>query len=270
MPRTFFSPRGAARLLAIGATLTGLAISSAGLAGPASAASGTNNKGDVWLDNVGQPPGPGHEHDPHLACQDINLWGDKLSGSSGTYTIDGWPPSGTKKQAYASTWSYDQTAGGDQVTSVIPVQTLIANAEANGDAPVNKQGFHFKLQFSLFPQKHKTFWVNCPGTPPPPPPTGSISVCQTTNGYLPSGDIVHYTVGTEDVDVPAGSCTTAAGTFPSGSSVTVVQNIPSGLAVTGITVDPVGSITSEDLSTGSATVTVGTGTTTLTYTDHSA
>jgi hypothetical protein len=38
----------------------------------------------------------------------------------------------------------------------------MANAKANGDAPVNKQGFHFKLQFSQDPQKHKTFWVNCP------------------------------------------------------------------------------------------------------------
>src|SRR5947209_8693273 len=59
-----------------------------------SAQGGDNNAGDVWVDNVGQPAGPGHEMDPHLACQDINLWGNGLSDSSGTYTISGWQPSG--------------------------------------------------------------------------------------------------------------------------------------------------------------------------------
>jgi hypothetical protein len=53
------------------------------------------NPGDVWLDNVGQPPGPGHEHDPHLACADIYLWGNGLADSSGTFVIDGWHPSGS-------------------------------------------------------------------------------------------------------------------------------------------------------------------------------
>lgn len=156
------------------------------------AAGGDNNKGDVWLDNVGQPPGPGHEHDPHLACADINLWGDKLADSVGSYTIDGWDPSGSgtgdfgkpgykQDQAWpgtrafpgTTTWSYDQGAGGSQVISVIDVHQLIANAIANGDAPVNKQGFHFKLQFSQDPQKHKTFWVNCPAATPSPSPSAT-------------------------------------------------------------------------------------------------
>ena len=124
-------------------------------------AGGDSNAGDVWLDNVGQPSGPGHEMDPHLQCQDINLWGDKLADPSGTYTIDGWRPSGSKQQAYSSTWSYDGNQGGSQVISVINVKTLIANAIANGDQPA-AQGFHFKLEFSQDPQKHKTFWVDCP------------------------------------------------------------------------------------------------------------
>jgi hypothetical protein len=149
-----------------------------GLATAAGAASGGNsNKGDVWVDNVGQPPGPGHEMDPHLACQDINLWGDKLADPSGVYNIDGWPPSGSGAgdQAWPGTaanpgnagWSYDQGTGGSQVIAVINVAQLIANAVANGDAPNNSQGFHFKLQFSQDPQKHKTFWVNCHPAPPP-------------------------------------------------------------------------------------------------------
>lgn len=259
--------RQATRLLTVGATLVCMAAAAAGTAVGAAAAAPTN-KGDVWVDNVGQPPGPGHEMDPHLACADINLWGDKLAGSGGAYTIDGWSPSGTKQQAYASTWTYDKATGGDQITDVISVQTLIANAEANGDAPINKQGFHFKLQFVQNPQKHKTFWVDCPGTPPPPPPTGSISVCQTANGYLPAGSIVHYTVGSETVDVTAGGCTDATTAFPVGNSVTVTQSIPAGYSVTSINANPTGSITSEDLSTGSATVSVINGAITLTYTDH--
>jgi hypothetical protein len=126
------------------------------------AGGGNPNAGDVWTDNVGQPAGPGHEQDPHLACQDINLWGAELADPSGSYTIDGWPPSGSQEQDYASSWTYDQSKGGSQVIDVISVKTLVANAVAHGDAPVNTQGYHFKLQFSQDPQKHKTFWVNCP------------------------------------------------------------------------------------------------------------
>src|SRR5438309_5737245 len=113
---------------------------------------GNSNKGDVWLDNVGQPAGPGHEMDPHLACTNINLWGDKLADPSGTYVIDGWPPSGSQEQDYPAssvgTWSYDQKAGGVQIVDVIDVGKLVATAEANGDAAHDKQGLHFKLQCS--------------------------------------------------------------------------------------------------------------------------
>jgi hypothetical protein len=125
----------------------------------APALAGNANAGDVWVDNVGQPAGPGHEMDPHLACADINLWGSGLADSGGSYTIDGWPPSGSQEQDYASSWSYH--GSGSKVIDVISVSALIRNAVANGDAPVNKQGFHFKLQFSQDPQKHKTFWVDC-------------------------------------------------------------------------------------------------------------
>ncbi len=128
---------------------------------PASAALASNN-GDVWVDNVGQPAGPGHEQDPHLACQDINLWGSDLADSSGNYTIDGWPPSGSQEQDYGpANWSYDQAKGGSQVLDVISVKQLIETAIANGDVPQANQGFHFKLEFSADPQKHKTFWVKC-------------------------------------------------------------------------------------------------------------
>jgi hypothetical protein len=145
------------------------------MATSASAASvGDANAGDVWVDNVGQPAGPGHEMDPHLQCTDINLWGSGLADSSGTFTIDGWSPSGRHEQDYSATWS---STGGKapQVIAVIDVQKLIKQAAANGDTPA-AQGYHFKLEFSQDPQKHKTFWVNCPApttSPPGTPPSGS-------------------------------------------------------------------------------------------------
>ena len=146
-------------LAAVAATVAAFGLGTGTAAWAASG--GDPNAGDVWVDNVGQPAGPGHEMDPHLACQDINLWGAKLADSSGAYTIDGWPPSGSQEVDYSSTWSYSPSQSDPQVISVINVQQLIANAQANGDTPA-AQGYHFKLDFSQDPQKHKTFWIDCP------------------------------------------------------------------------------------------------------------
>jgi hypothetical protein len=143
-----------------------LALAAAGLlvlfvSGSALAARGGDpNAGDVWLDNAGQPSGPGHEMDSHLGCQDINLWGAKLADGSGTFTINGWPPSGAKEVDYSGTWSYDSSKGGSQVVATISVARLITTARSNGDSAAHK-GFHFKLDFSQDPHKHKTFWVSC-------------------------------------------------------------------------------------------------------------
>lgn len=135
-----------------------------GAAGSALASSGgDSNAGDVWLDNVGQPAGPGHEMDPHLACQDINMWAAGLADSTGAFAIDGWPPSGHKAVDYSGNWSYDTTQGGDQVAATISINTLIATAQSNGDRPAHN-GYHFKLDFAQDPQKHKTFWVDCPAS----------------------------------------------------------------------------------------------------------
>lgn len=123
---------------------------------------GDRNAGDVWTDNVGQPAGPGHEQDPHLTCSNINLWGAGLADGSGTYIIDGQPPSGSREQDYASTWTYSASTGGSQVISVIDVQKLVATAIAHGDVAKNANGLHFKLNLVQDPQKHKTFWVSCP------------------------------------------------------------------------------------------------------------
>src|SRR5918997_979145 len=138
------------RLLRVGlGTLATLAL----MATPALAGSDHgNNRGDVWLKNVGQPAGPGHSHDPHLDCVDINLWADKMAESGDAYTIDSWPPSGGGEQVYSDTWTYDRAAGGVQVASVIDVETLIRNAIRAGATAHPIQGYHFKLQFTQNPQ----------------------------------------------------------------------------------------------------------------------
>lgn len=151
-----------ARALAAVSLLSSLTLSTVLLAPAAQAAPAAHrNAGDVWLDNVGQPAGPGHQMEPHLACADITLWGNALADEAGGYSIDGVGVGGPSATAYRSAWTYDASAGGDQATSVIPVQALIAGALANGQQPVGNQGFHFKLQFTQEPQKHKTFWVSC-------------------------------------------------------------------------------------------------------------
>jgi hypothetical protein len=171
-------------------------------AGAMAASGGDANAGDVWVDNVGQPAGPGHEMDPHLACQDINLWGDKLADSSGSYTIDGWEPSGSQEVDYSSSWSYNTSQGGDQVISVINVQQLIATAQANGDTPA-AQGYHFKLDFSQDPQKHKTFWIDCPA--PSNSSTSSSSTSSSSASTTPSSTSSTAPSSTSTASSPNGS-----------------------------------------------------------------
>ena len=173
---------GALAVVALAVVVPGAALAASG---------GDNNRGDAWLDSVGQPGGPGHEMNPHLPCANINLWGDKMADPNGPYKIYGWSPSGEKELAYSSNWSYNRNAGGIQVMDVIDVQQLIAAAVANGDAPINGQGFHFKLALSQDPHKFKTFWVTC-GIPvpsvdgPPPVPPIPPAVTPTPGGSTPA------------------------------------------------------------------------------------
>lgn len=142
--------------------------------------SAQGNAGDVWVDNVGQPSGPGHEQDPHLMCADINLWGNGLADASGTFIIDSWSPTGNGAPAYGpAPWAYNMQTGGDQVLAVIPINSLLAGSAANGDIPQAQQGLHFKLQFVEDPQKHKTFWVNCLSPSPSPTPSSTPSSTPT-------------------------------------------------------------------------------------------
>jgi hypothetical protein len=71
---------------------------------------------------------------------------------------------------------------------VINIQQLIASAVANGDAAKNKNGLHFKLDFSQDPQKHKTFWVSCPAAQPGTPGSqpGSAGTPTPVHGTVPT------------------------------------------------------------------------------------
>jgi hypothetical protein len=143
--------------LRIGAVVTSGVLVLATSAVAWGASGGDPNAGDVWVDNVGQPPGPGHEMDPHLACSDIALYGAGLADSSGSFAIDGWPPSGSKSVDYSGQWKVQSST---QQIAVIPIAQLMAGAKASADTAA-AQGFHFKLDFTQDPQKHKTFWVDC-------------------------------------------------------------------------------------------------------------
>ena len=203
-----------ARFTSVVVGLAGLALLAGSLPSTTAyaAAGGNKNAGDVWVDNVGQPPGPGHEMDPHLACANINLWGNGLADATGTFAIDGWPPSGAQEQVYSAAWSYNLSTGGDQVLQVINVGTLISNAVAGGDSPINKQGFHFKLQFSMDPQKHKTFWVNCPAGPR----TTQLWVqkIRSCGGTLPGAQLELVGANGTVISGPATSATGTNHTFP--------------------------------------------------------
>src|SRR3989442_14570789 len=106
---------GAGRVLSGGLGLALAASYTLGFTSPLQTLA--NNRGDVWVDTVGTAPGPGHEMDPHLPCADINLLGNDLS-PSGTFTISGWPPSGSQEMVYPATddlnWSYSSNEGGTQ------------------------------------------------------------------------------------------------------------------------------------------------------------
>jgi hypothetical protein len=193
--------------------------------------SAQGNAGDVWVDNVGQPAGPGHEQDPHLMCDDINLWGNGLADAAGTFTINSWPPTGNGAVAYGpAPWTYNRTMGGDQVLAVIPIRSLLAGSVANGDVVQPQQGLHFKLQFVQDPQKHKTFWVEClpasPSPSPSPSPTATATPTPTptpTPSHSPSPTPSHSPSPTPTGSVaPTATPSASASPSPSPSSTPAV------------------------------------------------
>ncbi|MFN2582342.1 MAG: hypothetical protein ABR498_06335 [Candidatus Dormibacteria bacterium] len=197
-------------------------------AAPASQAD--ENAGDVWLDSVGAPAGPGHEMDPHLPCADVNLWGAGLADPSGSFTIDGWAPSGSGQADSAGNWSYDAQQGGSQVIAVIGVNQLLASAAANGETAAH-QGFHFKLQLAQDPQKHKVFWIDCT-------PSSGVSAA----GGEVSG---------------ASTVLTAASQLPAASSVLLSERVTQELAASTAATPATSSATSPPATTSPSEVDSG-------------
>lgn len=112
------------------------------------------NRGDVWVDVPGNVGDPGHENDPHI-CGAVDLYGNGLEEGSGTFTIYAWPPTGSKDVAASGTWTYDQTAGDNQVIA----------------GPIDLDPGHYKLTADQTGTKNKVFWVTCAAATPTPSPT---------------------------------------------------------------------------------------------------
>lgn len=187
--------RGMGGSACAGATVLAMASLLGGFSSyaPVSAASTSNNKGDIWIDISGSTDGP--EMDPHLSCDTGTLWiwGMKLNDAGGPVAIQGWPPSGggASDEDWSDTWHFDTTQGGQQVIAEVDVATLIANAQANGDTAHPIQGFHFKIDLedprtghSMGDDKYKTFWVNCAASTPTP--TGTVSGTATPGTPTPT------------------------------------------------------------------------------------
>ena len=107
---------------------------------------------------------------------------------------------------------------------------------------------------------------------------GELILCSASGTRVATGTFTFTLVtvasagGTTTLTVPAGTCTGRL-FYPVGVSITISQNVPAGDAVTGITVIPtpggVGTttaITSNNPGAGSATITMGSGQATLTFT----
>jgi hypothetical protein len=104
-----------------------------------------------------------------------------------------------------------------------------------------------------------------------PPPSGTLSICSASGLPAVAGPLA-FTVaapasagGSQVLTVAVGACSTQI-FYPLGVSVVVTESIPSGEALAGITLAGGGSaIASSNLASGTATVQIGTGQSTLTF-----
>lgn len=109
--------------------------------------------------------------------------------------------------------------------------------------------------------------------------SGLLTVCSTSGARPTTGATFTYTFstvasagGTTTFNIPVGSCSSRV-FYPDGASVTVTENVPTGYAVTGIALTPTPGgpgtssvVTANTPLAGSATVTIGSGQATLTFT----
>ena len=102
--------------------------------------------------------------------------------------------------------------------------------------------------------------------------TGTIKVCKVAGPGVAVGTNFDFAVGSKNVTVPAGPadqggyCKLVSG-FTQGANVTITEAARSGVRVTAITVQPASREVSSDLATRTSTVTVGSGTTVVSFTN---
>ena len=111
-------------------------------------------------------------------------------------------------------------------------------------------------------------------------PGGELIICSASGVRVATGTFTFTLVtvasagGTTNLNVAVGTCTGRL-FYPVGVSLTVSENVPASFAVTGITLNPTPGgagttsvITSNTPTAGSATVTIGSGQATLTFTTN--
>ena len=97
-------------------------------------------------------------------------------------------------------------------------------------------------------------------------PLGTLEICKLGGAGVAPGMSYSFNAGGTPVTVAAGSCVSAA-TFLVGTSVVVTETPSSGTAVSAIRVLPADREGAFDLSAGSVTLTIGTGVTTVDFTN---
>ena len=109
--------------------------------------------------------------------------------------------------------------------------------------------------------------------------SGLLTVCSASGARPVTGATFTYTFstvasagGTTTFNIPVGSCSSRV-FYPQGVQVTVTENVPTGFAVTGVALTPTNGgpgttsvIAANTPAAGSATVTIGSGQATLTFT----
>jgi PASTA domain len=111
--------------------------------------------------------------------------------------------------------------------------------------------------------------------PPAPQPqpavnSGNVAICATQGAWPATGPLTFTLTapasagGTQIISVALGACSPVIW-YPAGTSLSILETVPAGHAVTGITFAGSGTLTGSAPSAGSATVSIGSSSGTLTF-----
>ena len=112
--------------------------------------------------------------------------------------------------------------------------------------------------------------------PPAPQPqpavnSGNIAICATQGAWPATGPLTFTLAapasagGTQVISVALGACSSVIW-YPAGTSLSILETVPTGHAVTAITFAGSGTLTASTPSSGSATVSIGSSSGTVTFT----